>query len=71
MREITLKVPDDKLPFFMQLMKELNINVSETTDDIEIPEEHKAIVMERIKNSRPEELIPWEEARKKLRFKEK
>ncbi|MGS2764457.1 hypothetical protein [Sinomicrobium sp. M5D2P9] len=68
MREITLKIPDKKFSFFMELIRQLGIQVAE---DIEIPEEHKAIVRERIKNSKPENLIPWEEARKQFTFKDK
>ncbi|MBC9798431.1 hypothetical protein [Sinomicrobium weinanense] len=68
MREITLKIPDKKFSFFMELIRQLGIQVA---DDIEISEEHKAIVRERIKNSKPENLIPWEEARKQFTFKNK
>ncbi|RAV28745.1 hypothetical protein [Sinomicrobium soli] len=68
MREITLKIPDKKFSFFMELIRQLGIQVAE---DIEIPEEHKAIVRERIKNSKPENLIPWEEAREQFTFKSK
>jgi len=52
----------------MELVSNLGF---EKAEDLDIPEEHKAIVRERIKNSKPEELIPWQEARKQLRFKSK
>lgn len=52
----------------MELIRQLGIHVSE---EVEIPEEHKAIVRERIKTAKPEEMIPWEEARKQLSFKVK
>ena len=65
MKEITLKVPDKKFDFFMELVKHLGIEVAE---DMEIPEEHKAIVRERIKSARPEDMIPWEDARNQLTF---
>lgn len=38
-------------------------------EDFDISEEHKAIVKERIKNSEPEALISWQDARKQLCFK--
>jgi hypothetical protein len=69
MKEITLKVPDKKLSFFMELVKQLGFEVAQ--DDLVIPEEHKTIVRERIKNAKPEDYIPWEEARKQLKFKSK
>jgi len=66
MREITLKIPEEKFEFYMELFEQLGL---ETGFEYEIPEQHKEMVRERIKNSRPEDLIPWEEARKKLKFK--
>ena len=68
MKEVTVKIPDNKYQFFMELVSNLGFD---RTEEIDIPEEHKAIVRERIKNSKPEELIPWQEARKRLRFKSK
>lgn len=68
MKEVTLKIPDNKYQFFMELISNLGFD---RTEEIDIPEEHKAIVRERIKNSNPDELIPWQEARKQLRFKSK
>lgn len=52
----------------MELVRNLGF---EKIEDFDIPEEHKVIVKERIKNSKVEELIPWQEARKQLHFKEK
>jgi hypothetical protein len=66
MREITLKIPEEKFEFYMELFEQLGL---ETGFEYEIPEQHKEMVRERIKNSKPEDLIPWEEARKKLKFK--
>jgi len=68
MREVTLKISDKQFGFFMELVKQLGIEVAE---DVNIPEEHKTIVRDRIRSSIPEELIPWDEARKQLNFKTK
>ena len=68
MREVTLKIPEEKFEFYMELFGQLGL---ETELEYEIPEDHKEIVRERIRNSRSEDLIPWEEARKKLKFKSK
>ena len=65
MKEITLKVPDHKVDFVLELFEQLGIEVFES---IEIPEEHKEIVRERIKNEDPEKMIPWSEARKQFKF---
>jgi hypothetical protein len=67
MREITIKIPDKKFDFFMELIDQLGVEV---TDTFEIPEEHKAIVRERINNSKQEDMVPWNDARKRLTFKD-
>ncbi|MCB0430806.1 MAG: hypothetical protein H6585_09190 [Flavobacteriales bacterium] len=71
MKEVTLKIPDKRFGFFMELVKQLGFEVTERADQMDIPEEHKAIVRERIKKSKPEKLVPWKEARKQLNFKGK
>jgi hypothetical protein len=48
MREITIKVPLEKLSFFKQLVTNLGFDF---TEEVQIPEEHKQIVRDRIKNS--------------------
>jgi hypothetical protein len=68
MKEVTLKIPETKINFFMELIKQLGLEVSR---ELDIPEEHKTIVRSRIKNSKPEEMISWEDARKKLKSKGK
>lgn len=68
MKEVLLKIPDKKFSFFMELIKQLGF---EATTEVEIPEEHKAIVRERIRTAKPEEMIPWKEARKQFTFKGK
>ena len=62
MKEITLKVPDHKIDFILELIEQLGIEVSE---EIEIPEEHKEIVRERIRksNANPERLLNWDEVK--------
>jgi len=68
MKKITLEIPDKKWSFFMELVRELGLEVSE---DAEIPEEHKTIVRERIQTEKPEDMIRWKEARKQFTFKNK
>jgi molybdopterin-biosynthesis enzyme MoeA-like protein len=67
MKEVTLKIPDQKFDFFVSLMKELGFEISEK---MEIPDEHKHIVRERIKSENPDEMISWENARKQFEFNE-
>ena len=67
MKEITLKIPEDKYAFFMEVFNQLGLEVSD--DDFVIPEWQKEVVIERIKKNKKEDLIPWEEARKQFTFK--
>ena len=62
MKEITLKIPDTKFSFFMELVKQLGL---ETSENIEISEEHKTIVLERMKKSEqnPERLLDWDKVK--------
>ena len=66
MKEIIIKVPDYKVDFVLELIEQLGLETE--SEEYEIPEEHTAIVRERIKTSKPENLIPWEEARKQFTF---
>lgn len=66
MKEIILRIPDQKVDFVLELIEQLGL---ERADDLEIPEEHKEIIRDRIRTSNPEDLIPWEEARKQFKFK--
>lgn len=67
MKEVTLKIPDKKFEFFMDLIKQLGFEVS---DKVEIPEEHKEIVRERKKKSEqnPQHLKKWEEVQDTFKF---
>ena len=68
MQEITLKIPEKKLSFFMELVNQLGIEIIE---DVHIPEEHTKIVLERIKKSKknPERLLDWDEIKSDLKLK--
>ena len=69
MREITLRIPDTQINFFLELFEKLNIEPLEK--EIYIPEKHKEIVRNRLINTSPKDYIPWKEARKKIKFKTK
>jgi hypothetical protein len=68
MREVTVKIPEERFEFFMELFEQLGI---ETNLEYEIPEAHKAIVIERIKQAdlQPKELLDWDEVKDDFDFK--
>ena len=61
-KEITLRVPQEKYDFVMELINELGLEV---TQDIEIPEWHKQIVEERIAEYKrnPGAELDWDEVK--------
>jgi hypothetical protein len=65
MKKITLEIPDDKWNFFKELVNELGLVVSE---EIEIPDEHKAIVRKRLAKSHqdPDRLLDWDQVQDRL-----
>jgi hypothetical protein len=65
MKKVTINVPEDKYRFFMELIESLGFD----TDEAGISEAQKEMVRERIKNSKKEELLTWQEARGKLKLK--
>lgn len=67
MKEITLKIPESRLAFFMELVEQLGFEVA---GELEISEEHKALVRERIRRSDqdPDRLLDWEEAQDNFRL---
>mgnify|MGYP001610655449 FL=1 len=67
MKRIIVNVPDQKLDDFMKLMDSNGYN--SVPEDFEIPEWHKEIVRERIKNNRDSDYIPWEQVKKNLGIK--
>jgi hypothetical protein len=60
MKQVILNIPDNKYQFFMELVQSLTfVNI----DEMDVPEEHKAIVAERILklNENPGRLLDWEQ----------
>lgn len=66
MKQVTIKLPNEQLAFFKQLVEKLGFEIEQ---EVTIPESHKDIVRDRIKKSKSDELLQWKEARKKLVFK--
>ncbi|HTF04890.1 MAG TPA: hypothetical protein VK826_12775 [Bacteroidia bacterium] len=64
MKRIIVNVSDEKFDDFMKIIESQGLNIVE--EDFEIPEWHKEIVRERIKNTKEEDFIPWEQVRKDL-----
>jgi len=76
MKQLLLNIEESKIKEFFNLLKTLDyVSVYDDTESYnyqyKIPQWQQDIVNDRIRNSNPEEMIPWEKAREKLRFKNK
>jgi len=67
MKQITLNIPDEKFPFFIELIE--NMDFVCIIDDYDIPEVHQKLVMERFEKARknPERLLDWDEVKRSLK----
>ena len=66
MKEVTLRVPEQRLDFFMELSKQLGF---EAVESPAIPTAHQEEVRARIKSGEPAQMDLWQEARKQFTFK--
>jgi hypothetical protein len=67
MTQITLNIPDNKLTFFMKLIEKFNYET--VINEFSITHEMKNLLDERRATSKTEDFIPWNDAKKQLRFK--
>ena len=63
MKEATLNIPEHRWSAFATFAQQLGLEINETVD---ICEEHKAIVRERMRTAQRDHMIPWERARQQL-----
>ena len=62
--KVTLEVHEDKMDLLQQLAEEYKLD--QPDEDVVIPEWQKELVRKRLAETRPEDYIPWREARKRL-----
>lgn len=69
MRQLTVTIPDDFYETFISFFKHIpDVSIDENTTD-EIPLWQQEMVLERIKNAKPEDYIDADEALKSLKSK--
>ncbi len=66
MRQLTVTIPDDFYNKLMSFLAPIPEVVVEEKNNDEVPLWQQEIVLERIKNSKPEDYVSWEEAKKRL-----
>jgi hypothetical protein len=65
MKEVTIKVQEEKYKFFMELMAQLDF-VEVNDEQYTIPTFHKDIVKERLETYKNEEQFDWEDVKDKF-----
>jgi hypothetical protein len=69
MKQYTITIPDDKAKAFITMIKGVSyIEKIEDSSSINIPEEHKQIVRERIKKygNSPESYLDWDDVERSI-----
>jgi len=68
--KITIKIKDSKVGFFLELLQSFDfISIEKAdTENVELSEEHKKILDERLANykSDPDNLLDWDDVKKDL-----
>ena len=66
MRQLTVTIPDDFYETFISFLKRIpNVSIDENTEN-EIPLWQQEMVLELMKNAKPEDYISWDEAKKEM-----
>ena len=71
MKSFTITIPDNKENIFIEMMKSINfVEKIQVAKEIEISEEHKRVVMDRLKaiEEYPENSISWKDIEQKINF---
>jgi len=69
MKQLTLRIPETKYQFIMELLTSFDYLKIET-EEFSIPEEHKNIVRKRIEASKtdPSRLLDWEKVKSEIKL---
>ena len=71
MKNFTITIPDNKENIFIEMMKSISfVKKIQASNDIDISEEHKEIVRNRIKRmeENPESCLSWEDIERKIKL---
>ena len=72
MIDLSVKIPENKLYFFLELMKSLNfVDINNENNDynlVDIPEFHKKIIDQRLKKyyENPQDTEDWEDVKREI-----
>lgn len=68
MAHFSVTIPDSKISFFKELMSNLNFAKVVGGQDVELSDEHKAILDQRLENykNNPDSYLDWEDVQKDI-----
>ncbi|MFN0037166.1 MAG: addiction module protein [Saprospiraceae bacterium] len=63
--KLTLEIQEEKIPFFLELIRNFNFVRVDNTDKLTLTDEHLAILEERLAayEAAPDDVVTWEEVR--------
>lgn len=70
MKTYSITIPDNKEKVFIEWMKNLAFvkQIEQQSNSIDIPEEHKEIIRQRIKTTRKKDMLDWEQEKDNFRL---
>ncbi len=68
MQPVTVYVPDQQVPFFMELVSNLHLKTKNNDVAFELTDAHKAILDQRLDNyqNHPDSYLDWEDVQKDI-----
>jgi len=70
MKTYSITIPDDKEKVFLEWMKSLAYvkQIEQQSGISDIPEEHKKMILQRIKSTPKEEMLDWDQVKDNFRL---
>lgn len=66
MRQLTVTIPDDFYKTFIAFFKHMPDVLIDEREVNEVPEWQQKLVLERLKNAKPEDFLDWEDVKNEL-----
>ncbi len=71
MKTMIVTLPEKEESFFLELIKKFHFKSREITPNeiiMDIPEKHKILVRERIKKTKPNEMLDWDKVQNNFKL---
>jgi hypothetical protein len=68
MRKIVLSIPENKYKFFLEFMKDLELEKAAVSENYSVSQKEQDLILERKKNSNSSTQKDWEEIKNSFKF---